>query len=250
MILRRSIVPAAFLALAASLSGCAVTRPSTIPISTRHILPAGAGSPTLIVLLHGKGGAPQDFEKARFAAIAQRAGVQVDLVVADAHEGYYDDRTILTRLREDIVAPARAGGTKVWLAGVSMGGTGALLYEKRYPGELQGVLALAPFLGKKDEIRRIIDAGGLDAWSPGDQAELFPWEAWVWLKSRPGTHAGDTPIYIGYGRSDRFAGGLPLLAVALPKERLWTAEGGHSWSAWDALWERFLRSGVLNAREK
>ena len=49
-----------------------------------------------------------------------------------------------------MIAPARARGyAGVWLAGASMGGMGTLLYERSRPGELDGLVLLAPYLGDR-----------------------------------------------------------------------------------------------------
>lgn len=235
--------------LAVTLTGC-VLPPSTIPIATRSVSPAGAKGSTLIVFLHGRGGAPEDFEKARFPQIASDAGVKAEMLLVVAHDGYYKDRTILTRLREDVVGPARKRGQKVWLVGVSMGGTGALLYARRHPGEVEGVLALAPFLGSGREIREILDAGGIDSWSPGDQEEVFPWEVWAWLKKRPESQGTGSLIYVSYGTGDDLARAGRLLAAVLPKERLSITHGGHNYRAWARLWKEFVHSGAIRTQDE
>lgn len=234
---------------AAAMTGC-IFPPSTIPIATRSVAQTGAEGSTLIILLHGRGGAPEDFEKARFPGIASDAGIKTGMLLVDAHEGYYKDRTILTRLREDIVGPARQRGQKVWLVGVSMGGTGALLYARRYPGEVEGVFAIAPFLGSGAQIREILDAGGIDSWSPGDQIDVFPWEAWAWLKKRPASQDTGTLIYVGYGTGDKVARAGQLLADVLPKDQLLVTEGGHDWKAWARLWKEFVHSGALRTQDE
>jgi enterochelin esterase-like enzyme len=50
-------------------------------------------------------------------------------------------------------------------------------------------------------------------------------------------------LYLGYGREDRFAQGLDLMAQALPPAAVQVIEGGHDWSTWSVLWERFLDLG-------
>jgi pimeloyl-ACP methyl ester carboxylesterase len=47
------------------------------------------------------------------------------------------------------VLPARSAGYReIWIAGISMGGLGALSYAVKYPGHLDRVLLLAPYLGE------------------------------------------------------------------------------------------------------
>ena len=51
------------------------------------------------------------------------------MTVADIHLSYYITRTAIQRLREDVILPARASGYKrISLAGISLGGLGALYH--------------------------------------------------------------------------------------------------------------------------
>jgi hypothetical protein len=52
------------------------------------------------------------------------------------------------------------------------------------------------------------------------------------------------PLYLGWGEKDSFARANGLLARELPKDRVFTAPGGHEWKAWTALWEQLVRTGV------
>ncbi len=65
---------------------------------------------------------------------------------------------------------------------------------------------------------------------------------WVWLK---GGVKGRIPLYLGYGRSDRFAEPNGILGKELPAERVFVVPGGHGWKAWRAAWEKFLETGAL-----
>ena len=86
------------------------------------------------------------FETAQFVQAVYDAGIHADMVAVEAHYGYYATRTVVTRLREDVIAPARAQGyTQIWLVGVSMGGLGALLYVRAYPGTSRGWSPWRPF---------------------------------------------------------------------------------------------------------
>lgn len=53
------------------------------------------------------------------------------------------------------------------------------------------------------------------------------------------------PLYLGYGTGDGFARADGLLAAVLPRERVFTAPGGHDWPPWRAVWKDFLASGAL-----
>ena len=65
------------------------------------------------------------------------------MVVADAHVGYFRNRSFEDRLRADVMVPARARGYEsIWLAGISLGGLGALLYADEHPEEVAGLLLI------------------------------------------------------------------------------------------------------------
>jgi pimeloyl-ACP methyl ester carboxylesterase len=181
-----------------------------------------------------------------FADSLAAAGLAIDMVAVDAHMGYYQNRSVLERLREDVILPAReAGYEQIWLTGISMGGTGAILYQERYGADVAGVLLLAPFLGRDGVIQEIQQAGGAASWEP-DQAlaeEDFERGMWAWLKTAVGVE--NRPIYLGYGTRDKLAEGHQLLAGILPPEQVLTRPGGHDWQTWSLLWQDFLAAGAL-----
>lgn len=233
-------VPLVLLAL-----GCVKPRPAAAPLRTLEIRPATDGSRDLIVLLPGRRDRPEDFARAGFGELAARAGVRARMVAVDAHLGYYFQRTIVGRLREDVIAPARAAGAeRIWLAGVSIGGTGSLLYAIEHPEDVQGLLLLAPFLGEEKVIDEVAAAGGLRGYEAPEplSAADFQRRIWRWLGS------GDRdkiPVYLGWGKRDRFARANSLLGETLPPERVFNVPGGHGWGAWRAVWEAFLKTGAL-----
>lgn len=209
-------------------------------------LPARCGSraPALVVLLPGAYSRPQEFVDAGFPAAA--ATVAADLVVVDSHLGYFADKSVLRRLRDEVVLPARAAGYRsIWLVGISLGGFGALGYAVRHGADIDGVLALAPYLGPRRLMQEIAEAGGPRRWQglpqagPGpDDVDREIWQAFA------GTPPA-LPVYLGYGRDDRFADAHRVFAGLLPAERVSTAPGGHDWPAWSALWQGWLARGLL-----
>jgi pimeloyl-ACP methyl ester carboxylesterase len=229
------------------LAGCAHLRPATAPMRTVAYR-EGDSARTLIVLLPGRRDSPEDFGRFDFPALAARAGVVADMVAVDAHLGYYYHRTIVERLHEDVIAPARKRYARIWLAGISIGGTGSLLYAAEHPQNVDGILLLAPYLGEKDLIDEVAAAGGLRGWSPPARLapDDFQLQLWVWLKSYFDRSENRPPLYLGYGRSDSFARADGLLGGALPPGHVLTAPGGHDWRTWKELWKLFLRTGALS----
>ncbi len=204
----------------------------------------GPGHP-LVILLPGAYSRPQEFVDEGFVEALRRRGVAADVLVADAHLRYFEEKTAIERLREDVVQPALARGVRqVWLVGISLGGMGALGYAARYGAEITGALALAPYLGRRSVLQEIEAAGGPAAWrartAPLGTDDLER-EIWHWAAGAP---AGP-PVWLGWGRDDRFAESNRLFATLLPDGRRFEANGGHDWPAWRMLWERWLELGLL-----
>jgi len=203
-------------------------------------------APVLLVLLPGAHMAPQELEEQGFVAAVRQRKLAVDVAVPDAHMGYVYDGSMLGRLHDDVIAPARAQGyRRIWLAGISLGGFVAMGYAARHPGAIEGLVTLAPYLGRRPLVQAIADAGGPAAWrqtaQPRDASD-FDHELWMGLSARP---ASAPPLYLGYGREDRFAEGHALLAGLLPPSQVTTAPGGHDWAPWRQLWLQWLDRGLL-----
>lgn len=241
-------VKSAGLAAAVLFGGCSGMRPAVVPLRTLDLRTAsGPPARCLVVLLPGRFDSPEDFARHGFAEAAARAGSGCDLVAVDAHLGYYKDRTVVDRLREDVMAPARQRYDRIWLAGISLGGTGSLLYTIEHPDDVAGLLLIAPFLGAEPVVGEIAAAGGVSGWAPPQPLarEDFQRRLWAWLKTYQASGGERIPVYIGWGLDDRFARANALFGTALPPDRVFTAPGGHGWKAWRALWETFLASGAL-----
>ena len=88
-------------------------------------------------------------------------------MTVDATIGYYFDGSVADRLHREIIGPARAFRYhEIWLVGVSMGGLGAFFHERMHPGEITGLILLAPFVGEDRKLFTEIDAaGGPAAWA-------------------------------------------------------------------------------------
>lgn len=242
--------PLVLVLVAGALSaGCALWRPTVTPLRQQTLLTAAASASELpakrclAVLLPGRFDSAESFAQAGFADAVRERGLALDVVAVDAHFGYYRKRTVLERLRADVVAPARAAGyEQIWIGGVSLGGLGSLLYLRDHPEDLAGVVALAPFLGADPLIAEIAAAGGPARWQPGepgDRADDVGRELWRWFAP---WLAGPQPLplYLGWGESDALAPSNRLAASLLPPERVFPLPGGHDWRTWRALWDQFL----------
>ena len=192
-----------------------------------------------MVWLPGAFHTPEDFAHAGFDTAVARRGLEIDLQFADLALDHLGDRSAIERLAHDIVRPAReAGCATVWLGGISLGGSFVLDYAATEAGPWDGLCLLAPYPGNRLLIGEIVRTGCLAAWQPGPLAQCDEERRiWRFIQARG---AGRPPLYLGYGRKDRFAQGLDLMAQALPPAAVQVIEGGHDWSTWSALWERFL----------
>lgn len=211
--------------------------------------PCAPRADALLVFLPGAYDRPADLAEQGFARAVADRSLALDVWLVDAHLGYYHERSIVERLHAEVIAPARALGYRtIGLAGISIGGFGALLYAQAHPQEVQGVIALAPYLGPRPLLKEIEAAGGAAAWAASGAAERAeaPDAAeralWRWL-TRVGPQAaadGRPELVLGYGSEDRLVAGHRLLAAVLPPERVLTTPGGHDWPAWRTLWARIL----------
>jgi pimeloyl-ACP methyl ester carboxylesterase len=209
---------------------------TTVPIG-QHAYPRAAADAerprALLVLLPGLGDTGEDFAAHGFVDAALRSRFDVDVVAVDAHYGYYEKRTLPERLHEDVLAPNRGRYDEIWLLGISMGGIGSLLTAQRYPSEVDGLILIAPYLGRRQTLLDIENAGGVQRWTP----PVHPtWDegVWAWIKRT------DTPIYLAYGTEDFGARAHALRGKGLPKDHVFTRAGEHTWSTWEPLFDELL----------
>jgi hypothetical protein len=228
-------------------AGCA-NKPATLPV---QVVPADCGHPvdTLLVLLPGSYDEAAQFIDEGFVGAVHDARIAADVALVGASVPFYRDGDIVVRLDADVVGPAKARGIRhLWFAGISIGGLGSLIYANEGAGAVDGLLVIAPYLGERTIFAEVAASGGLAHWSPpgviprDDHDRLI----WQWLKTLTDpAGAARPPLVLGYGVDDRFAAGERLLADALPRDRVFTASGGHDWPAWRDVWPRMLAAAPL-----
>ena len=205
-----------------------------------------SNSDTLLVFLPGAFLKPEEFEREGFVNAVRERDLAADSLLVDADVSYYYDQTFVDRLHQDVLQPQRAKGYQtMWLIGISIGGFGALIHELARPGMVDGIVTLAPYLGRRPVGAEIQKAGGLRHWKapegppPDEEVDR---KLWPWLQqyaaARPARHL--PPLYLGFGLADRFAANHQLLADALPAGHVFTTEGGHDWPQWSRLWRQML----------
>jgi pimeloyl-ACP methyl ester carboxylesterase len=244
----RTLLGPVVLALALA-GGCAVLLSAPTPMRTlRRSAVSGHTSRCVVVFLPGLGDDERDFDKHGFVDALGTRNLEVDTVAANATIGYYAKRTVLERLREDVIRPVRLSGyQQIWLVGISLGGLGSLLLAKDQESTIAGVYLLAPYLGEEDLLSEIDRAGGLRAWEPGAAKDDYR-ELWRWLKDATAHPDQHPAIFLGAGDQDKLAHGHRLLRAVLPPDRVFRTNGIHDWGPWSVLWADFLDHSDFRSR--
>jgi|SRR6185503_9257125 len=214
----------------------------------RDLAPVQGAERVALVMLPGARDRAQDLVEHGFVHALRQRRLAVDVVVADANFDHYLEHSVVAQLEQDIIAPLRNGGlSRIWLMGISLGGTGALSYAREHSGAIEGVILLAPYLGTRGLIAEITRAGGLQQWQPGtitpedDERRLL-----AWLRHCRAGDPGLPRICLGFGTDDRYAPASTMLARQLPDSQIVTVPGGHDWATWLKLWEHWLDRGVFS----
>ena len=246
-------------ALATSLTllcACAGKVEATIPTAMHPASSSSDGpdsaatkqpAPVLLVMLPGAGDRVGTYDEHGIVEATRAAGLDVDLLEVDAHPGYYfGDRTLLERMDTDVLGPNRGRYEEIWIVGISMGGIGALLTAWTYPEDIDGLILMSPYLGKRKTLSEIDKAGGLRVWEPPAEIDERDWQDGVWTMLKQATSGErDLEIYLGYGESDLGVRAHDLLAAALPEGHVDKIPGGHSWKTWTTLWDRIAAKAPL-----
>lgn len=204
-----------------------------------------AQAPVLLVMLPGAHMTPAEMQQQGLVQAVRQRRLALDVVLAGAGLEYIYDRSVMQRLREDVIAPYTAAGyRRIWLMGISLGGFVAMGYAQQHPGAIEGIVTLAPYLGRRQTVAAVQAAGGAAAWAARtpSQPEDIDDRLWRWLAAPP---AGAPPLYVGYGTEDRFVAAHATLAQTLPPGRVITRPGGHDWPPWRALWDDWLDRGLF-----
>jgi pimeloyl-ACP methyl ester carboxylesterase len=200
---------------------------------------------TRVLLLPAAYTGPEDFVRAGFVSAVRERQLPIDLVLAEVNLQHLTDRTILRRLRHELVLPARAlGCPRIWICGISLGGFISLAYAERYTSEVDGLCLLAPYLGNHIVTSEVARANGVASWEPGEiAADDDERRVWRFIKNHRSTPVS---LHLGFGSEDRFAAGHRMMAAALGPQNVDSVPGGHDWPAWRQLWNNFLQTRFLS----
>ena len=192
----------------------------------------------LIALLTGSYSEPEDFVREGFATAVSAQHLAAEIVMAEMRAAWFADGSVVRRIHEHIVLPARSRGFgRIWLGGISIGALSALSYAARHEDDLEGLVLLSPYPAAREVLREVDAAGGLAAWKPAIPPEGdLEREAWLWLAAR----GARSEVHCWYGREDRFADGQRRMGATLLPSRVHERPGGHDWPAWRRFWSEFL----------
>ncbi|GAB3037301.1 hypothetical protein GCM10027285_21140 [Oleiagrimonas citrea] len=229
-------------ALAATLTfllmgGCTAGGDITRPIPTAYY-PAPHATQRVVVMLPGRGDDLASLEKRHAAALIQAQWPDADVILTGLTMPFYRQGHAPQRLHDEVIEPLLEAHPKrpVWLLGISLGGMGALLYDRRYPEQAAGLLLLSPYLGDRPIHREIRAAGGLESWRPGPAEPMteatFQRELWRYLHGWADTPHRTRTVWITYGANERFRKPITLLKPVLPQGHLLERPGYHNWNLW------------------
>lgn len=115
------------------LLGCFPKGDPSKPIPTT-LLAAPQKAQRLVVVLPGRGDSVDGLARSGIADAVQSAWPDADVILTGLALGYYMQGQAERRLHDEVIVPARKRGyAEVWLVGASMGGMGALMYDRAHP---------------------------------------------------------------------------------------------------------------------
>lgn len=189
----------------------------------------------LTVLLPGIRDRMQDFHRQGFLQVAHKLlKEQPDtaLLAVDAHWGYYRQRIVDHRIREDILQ--QFPGIPVTFVGISLGGFGSLLMATQHPDRIHQLVLLSPYLGGDDYqyLERLKQSGPVDQPSDGDEERALN-RIWRYLLD-PDRRV---QVTIAWGADDDFAPYYEQLMAQHPANVTFLPiRGNHDWDTWRSLW--------------
>jgi len=193
----------------------------------------------MLALLAGSLSEPEDLVREGFPDAVRAHGIDAELVMGETRAAWFADGSIVGRIEDAVMAPARRRGhSRLWLAGISLGGLAAICYAARHERAFEGMALLSPYPATREVLREMEEAGGPDDWQPEVPPEGdLEREAWRWLVTG-GARGSQVYCYLASG--DRFVDGQRRMAGTLDPANVRELPGGHDWPAWRSLWDAFL----------
>lgn len=206
------------------------------------VAPGAADERILLLMLPGAKNTPQQLADYGFIRELRERHLPVDVLALHAHVDLYLDRVEVEALLREAFGQIRVHGyRRIWLLGISLGGSGAMICATQRMADIEGIFLLAPFLGTRGLIAEVEAAGGLRRWQAGAIEARDQERALLQRIRQDALQAGSLPeLHLGYGREDRYRAASMLLAEHLHPQRVAVVPGGHDWETWAILWRRML----------
>lgn len=223
-------------------------RPVEIPTPATHYA-SGTDSGELIIFLPGIGDDMGVFERSGFIDQLRASKPGADSVVVDSHIGYYVNRSLPSRIYQDILLPYREKGYERFiLVGISLGGYGALWVNNEYPEWISGTVLISPLLGRRSLVKKISDAESVHSWRSQLDHDPSPTERpWVWIDDMIDAESAEIPaLILAFGSQDKFQQAGNLLAESVPESHVFRNGGSHDWQTWAALWREITQNQSWN----
>ena len=232
----RTLVSALWIGPVLALAACATGGDISKPIPQAFVA-APQTAHRLVVMLPGRGDSLKSLEHNGTASLIQQHWPDADVVLTGLTMPFYRQGQAVQRLHDEVIMPMRRPAYReVWLAGISLGGMGALLYDQQYPDAMNGLLLLSPYLGDDAIHREIRAAGGLAAWQPGPPQAIgpdtFQRELWRSLKGWSQRPQRTGSVWLAYGADEPFRNSIELMTPLLPPDHVIVLPGGHNWALW------------------
>ncbi len=181
----------------------------------------------------------------RVAELIQDAWPHADVVLTGLTLPFYKQGQAARRLHDEVIRRYRKAGQPLWLAGISLGGMGVLLYDREYSGDAAGMLLMSPYLGEDGIREQIRAAGGLAQWDPGPpqaiDASNFQHELWRYIKSWQATPSRTESAWMAYGADEKFREPDGMIAPLFPKGHVIVLPGRHNWDLWNRAFPKLLQ---------
>ncbi|NNU42488.1 alpha/beta hydrolase [Ramlibacter montanisoli] len=227
------------------LAGCFPRSDPSQAVPTAFVAAPQAAT-RMVVVLPGRADDIQGLRESGIVQAVQSAWPDADVVLTGLALPYYLEGVAEQRLHREVIAPARRRGyAQIWLVGASLGGMGSIMYQRAYPGEVTGMVLLAPYLGDEPMLARIRAAGGIASWEPPSKPAAvkrsnFQEELWRHVQSWSRRPEAASNVWLAYGRRDQFRNAMPLLAAVLPPDQVLVRGGGHDWGVWSPVTREVL----------
>src|SRR5689334_10092913 len=115
------------------------------------------GKPAVVLaLLAGSLSQPEDLVREGFADAVRDHGIDAELVMGETRAAWFADGSMVGRIEEAVVGPARSRGlSRIWLAGISLGGLAAVCYAARHEDDLEGIALISPYPATREVLREM-----------------------------------------------------------------------------------------------